>query len=198
MTCALRAGREPSGGKRGTVTGHDAPQGLRGRSALREMSPDARPDGRCAKYSAWVAVMSRADRGGVSCLSQIVDRDSRDTENRSGDAARRRDAARATGPRPRDGSRRRRSTRHARVRNRPRGRTERDASLRPLPRVAANRVPAVGLAAYPPPPYSSAEGCAPPCADGKEVQGPTTASRTSGIGKMAGIFQRFLPMVCAI
>ena len=48
-----------------------------------------------------VSVMSRADRGGVSCLSQIVDRDSRDTENRSGDAARRRDAARATGPRPR-------------------------------------------------------------------------------------------------
>ena len=41
-----------------------------------------------------VSVMSRADRGGVSCLSQIVDRDSRDTENRSGDAARRRDDAR--------------------------------------------------------------------------------------------------------
>ena len=41
-----------------------------------------------------VSVMSRADRGGVSCLSQIVDRDSRDTENRLGDAARRRDDAR--------------------------------------------------------------------------------------------------------
>ena len=147
-----------------------------------------------------VSVMSRADRGGVSCLSQIVDRDSRDTENRSGDAARRRDDARGTGPRPRDRVEAQavRDATRARVRNRPRGRTERDASLRPLPRVAANRVPAVGLAAYPPPPYSSAEGCAPPCADGKEVQGPTTASRTSGIGKMAGIFQRFLPMVCAI
>ena len=118
--------------------------------------------------------MSRADRGGVSCLSQIVDRDSRDTENRSGDAARRRDDAREPGRRrDRDRGTGRgaggRTRPHARVRNRPRGRTERDASLRPLPRVAANRVPAVGLAAYPPPPYSSAEGCAPPCADGKEA-----------------------------